>query len=77
MLEVPKRAKEVSHMHAVSPDLTTHVKRGKQPQQSGDEDELLKLADELSEREGIPIEAAWSIVSRHHSTSVMEARHGC
>ena len=39
-------------------------------QQSADQDEQVLLAEELSEREGIPIETAWSIVTRHHSPSV-------
>jgi hypothetical protein len=57
----------------VSPTILPRMSiRGKQPppQQSGNNDELIKLADELSERENIPIEAAWNIVSRHHSPSV-------
>lgn len=38
------------------------------------EDELLRLADELSEREGIPIEAAWDIVCRHLTIRTEAAR---
>lgn len=59
----------------VRPHLNTHVKRGTPAQQSA-EDEQVLLADELSERENIPIEAAWSIVSRHHSPSVTGGTHG-
>lgn len=46
--------------------------------QTGDErdDELLQLADELSERENISIEAAWSIVCRHYSPSVTGGTYG-
>jgi len=45
------------------------------PPAGGDREErLLTLADELSEREDIPIEVAYSIASRHHTTH-MESAH--
>ena len=38
------------------------------------ENRLLALADDLAEREGIPIDVAWSIVQRH-CTKRLETRH--
>jgi hypothetical protein len=61
----------------VSPHMVPRMSsrgRKRPPQQSG-EDELMRLADELSEREGIPIEAAYSIVQRHGTRGVKEARN--
>jgi hypothetical protein len=49
------------HSPSVHPSSTGE----RRPPQPGGEEELLRLADELSEREGIPIEAAYSIVCRH------------
>lgn len=45
------------------------------PLMGGDREErLLTLADELAEQEDIPIEVAYSIASRHHTTH-MERAH--
>lgn len=47
-------------MHAVSPQHTTHVKRGTRPQQSG-EDELMRLTDEIAEQEDVPHDYAYRL----------------
>lgn len=60
------------------PRMSTRGRPKPTPQTGGerDDEQLLQLADELSEREGIPVEAAWSIVSRHHSPSVTGGTYG-
>jgi hypothetical protein len=56
-----------------SPSVYPASSRERALPQPGREEELLQLADDLSEREGIPIEVAYSIVSRHYSAN-KEAR---
>lgn len=65
-------------MHVFDPSISHVSSMVIPPSRQGDEDDeqLLQLADELSEREGIPVEAAWSIVSRHHSPSVTGGTYG-
>jgi len=51
-----------------TPILHPLVKRGRpirQPSRDGD-DEQIRLAEQLSDRENIPLDAAYSIISRHH-----------
>ena len=58
----------------LSPSIPLMSSEQKPPKQIGVEDELIRLAEELSELEGISIEAAYSIVQRHGLRSVKEAR---
>jgi hypothetical protein len=63
-------------MDAVCPQHTPAVnrRRGSSPQQSGEDDEQILLAEQLSEENGIPLDAAYSIVCRHFAAHVKEAR---
>ena len=52
-----------------TPILHPHVKRGPSSQQTSrdGDDEDVRLAEQLADREDIPVEVAYNIVSRHHA----------
>ena len=66
-------------MHVFDPSVPRPSRGGQRPIQQtgcdGEDDEQVLLAEELSEREGISMEVAYSIVCRHHvAVNVKEAR---
>ena len=58
-----------------TPILHPRVKRGPPIRPTGRDadDEHIRLAEQLSDRENIPLDAAYSIISRHHAARMRGA----